>query len=389
MSLTLINGNDIETMAASHCEISAYEAMLIAESHIQSVLTLEDDGVIDSWKWGVTLGLPIALYDMESSVSAYYIPVYDEKECEAGYIIIGAQDCYAPIIEYTTSGIFFPYSMLNKKQADKIIYNGGLDYYLDTGNGLLDVSEFGSIDEIDRKSIICNFPENEKLSEEWEVWKEILSQTTASSNPPSSGNNYITNPDNYESGYVNKVSANVSGYNKVYKTTSSFSGYSNHCAPTAATNIMLYWYKKNSLTYGSLRKNGDSTWNDTFVEYHRLMGTTSTNGTLNNKLKSAYITYLSNAGFSPTVTYYSSASWNNIKTEIDANYPFHLVVQGHYKYGDHSLVGLGYMQYRYETYNTLYSRYIRVADGFVSSSSRFIHTTIGSTMIRMVKVRPN
>lgn len=167
----------------------------------------------------------------------------------------------------------------------------------------------------------------------------------------------------------------------------SFSGYSNHCAPTVATNIMYYWYNRNSSTYSALRKDSDNTWLATFKNYHSLMETTATNGTYNSKLQNAYSTYLKNAGFNnSTVTYSSSASWNTMKTELDGNYPFHLIVQGHYFYGDHSIVGLGYEEYKHSALT--YSRYIRVADGWSSSSGRFVHTSVGNSAIRMVKVRP-
>lgn len=217
------------------------------------------------------------------------------------------------------------------------------------------------------------------------MWSDILSAPTTRSNPPTSGG-AITKPDTYETGYQTKSGKNITGYGLTYKVMDNFDA-SNHCAPTAATNIMYYWYNRSSSAYSALRKDGDSTWNATFNRFHSLMGTTDNNGTPNANLKDAYTTYYKDAGFSPSVTYYSSAAWSNMKTELDNNYPFHIIVQGHYMYGNHSMVAVGYEEYKHSTLS--YSRYIRVVDGWISSSGRFIHTSVGSDQVRMVKVRPS
>lgn len=82
-----------------------------------------------------------------------------------------------------------------------------------------------------------------------------------------------------------------------------------------------------------------------------------------------------------------------MKNEIDADYPFHMIVTGHYKYGCHSVLGVGYVQYKY---NKLlisdYSRYVRIADGWLSTGrypNRYVHTTVGLDDIDIYKIRQN
>ncbi len=149
---------------------------------------------------------------------------------------------------------------------------------------------------------------------------------------------------------------------------------------------MLYWYTRNSTLYSALRKDGDSTWLKTYQRFYSLMETSS-EGTNNGKLQNAYSTYLDEAGFdNATLIYNSTATWNSMYIEVSDDYPFHFVVQDHYLYKDHSVLGVGYDEYNHGTLAK--SRYIRVADGWTSSCDRYIHTREGVGQIRMVSVRP-
>lgn len=347
---------------------------------------LSENEVSDSWHWGMTISEPTAMYDLLENVSSYYFLLSDENGDEAGYIIIGANSSYAPVIEYATSGSFYPAEALEIENATTIHYTGGIDYLISDGETYFDVSSFGeAVEATEEVAQNASAYSMDDFSDEWEMWENILAAPVPASNPPTSGG-AITKPDNYETGYQTKDAKNITGYGLTYKTMNDFDA-SDHCAPTAATNIMYYWYNRSSSTYGKLRKDGDSTWKATFNRFHSLMGTTDGSGTPNANLKAAYTTYYKDAGFSPSVTYYSSASWSNMETEIDNNYPFHMIVQGHYYYGNHSIVGIGYEEYKHSTFS--YSRYIRVVDGWTSSTGRFVHTSVGSSQVRMVKVRPS
>ncbi len=227
----------------------------------------------------------------------------------------------------------------------------------------------------------------ENHSEEWIEWKDILkeySDSKSGSNPPGSGNNPITDPTLYENGYLSITQNNVTGYNRTYKTYFSFTGTS-ICSPVAATNMMLYWYMRDSNVYASLRRNNDSTWSSTFSRFYQLMETQS-NGTNRLKIAPAYRKYLREAGYTPVVLFETHPTKNTVKSEIDENRPFHLSIINHYYYqGDHSVLGLGYKRYNYSGgYNSMY---IRIADGWISTPSRFIHIYTGNDGLFMTRMK--
>jgi hypothetical protein len=210
---------------------------------------------------------------------------------------------------------------------------------------------------------------------------------TKSSNPPTSGG-VITNTRDYDSGWDYVDSWHASGAYLTYKTTSDFSNingttYSNHCAPTTGYNL-TYFYSYN-LSNGS---NLISSANDCFSEYFKLMGTTNDNGTPNSKVASAYQTYFSNHGHACTASYISSPSWSDITGEISSNRPIHYMVFGHYLYGNHSVLGTGYVSYKYNTswFTSTYSRYVQICDDWTNKDDRYVHFTVGSTGKSMVKI---
>ena len=367
--------------------IDMNEAKLIAEVHIGSSIYLSE-GKDECWQWGVSLSEPVPLYDFDDNVSAYYFKIFDKDNNDNGYVVVGANKYAAPIVEFSFKEEFYPYAEYEKMNAEKIIYEGGYDYYISDGNKIYDVSGSGDEKAISEDSLRIIKNDGfviENHSEEWIEWEEILkefSDSKSGSNPPSG--TYITNPDNYESGYSQKTSAVIPWFTNTYKTELSFPTYSMSCAPLAATNIMLYWYSRNNTTYANLRKNNDSTWSATMARFYVLMHTNSTTGTLLSYLAPAYTQYLQEAGFTPSVQYVSSPSQSAMINEISSYWPFHICVNSHPYYGDHSMAAFGYIRYKYSS--GYYSLYIRVADGKSSSANRFVHTATGSTVVRMVKV---
>lgn len=58
-----------------------------------------------------------------------------------------------------------------------------------------------------------------------------------------------------------------------------------------------------------------------------------------------------------------------IVNELNNDRPCHLIVHNHYMYGDHSVLAVGYAEYRY---GNSYSTYIRIADGWTNYPSRYV-----------------
>ncbi|MCR4840928.1 MAG: hypothetical protein K5848_05250 [Lachnospiraceae bacterium] len=362
--------------------VDADNASLIARYHIGSIIAISKES--DGWSWGINLSDPISMYDFSGKTSAYFFQITDSADYLQGYVIIGANIMVAPVVEFATTGDFCPYNVMRKMNADTLLYNGGYGYYIQDGDRIYDVSCDGSINELsddEKDRIVNNGFFYEEHSKEWEAWKKILEEWTGGSNPPSSG--MCINPYNYESGFSGHIEHDVTSYNNTYKTSSSFSGYTNHCAPIAATNIMIYWYNRNPATYGCLRKYADPTWGATFLQYRSLMQTTSSTGTLNSKLAPSYNTYLYDAGVPAVSTFVSNPTWTQIKAELYANRPIHIVLMASGG-GGHSVVGLGYIRFAYS--NGTFSNYIRIADGYQSSPTVFVHTISGHAALHIAKV---
>ena len=101
--------------------------------------------------------------------------------------------------------------------AERICYEGGYDYSVRKQDVELNIFIDGVVQEV-------NYDVEEKLNvdidvyaDEWKVWTEYLSDLPSlSSNPPTTGDQPITKPSDYES--ISGGSDNVPGYQQIYKT---------------------------------------------------------------------------------------------------------------------------------------------------------------------------
>lgn len=332
------------------------------------------------WKDDVHIDNIIQLYEYDDSISAYVFEYCNSLKQECGYIVAGANENYAPIIEYTTSGKFI-------QTNEKIYYFGEepADYYIKNKQGNFYSISTNLIKEPLRK---CK---KKEYNDEWINFSGIdlkaakfVANSIAYSNstPVKSGNNPITNPTKNETGWKSKSSLNVKKYDLNYFTTSDFKNYTAHCAPTAGTNLLLYWYNRSSSKYGNLRYL--NSWDKTFSQMYSLMKTDK-NGTYDSDIQNGIKKYLNKVDFgNSTVKLDNDVSWNDCVNEITGGsngYPFILTVEGHYLYGNHAVLALGYMDFKYEkkqtSTNSTHSRYLRIADGWNNSANRFIHFTVG------------
>lgn len=319
----------------------------------------------DDWK-DSNIVLKKVLFGSNQEISAYLYYVVKNKN-NIGYLIASA-DTPNYIIEFgedlfldfASDEVYKEYGIKQKNQ--KTYYLGGISYAIGGNNKkkeeiFIDIST-DNIEEISE----------EQLSE-LEINEE---QKSLSSPPDSEGDDFITAPEDYESGYDSCVSKNVKKYNITYKKMSDLQS-GGVCAPTAATNLMLYWYKRDKSKYKKLYYN--SSWSDTFKKIRDYMKWTKEAGTKDKNLATGYSNFLSFVGVKDyTVKYHSGTDkGRKIASEIDKGRPCHLVVHNHYKYGDHSVLAVGYMQFIYEHwYGDRYETYIRIADGWISSPTRFV-----------------
>lgn len=355
------------------------------------------------WTSDVVVSARRKLYDSNNNVTAYCISFSNSLDEDCGYVVVGANKNDPPIIEYSTSGEFFT------EKGQKTYYFGGYEYYIEkekNSSVLKNVSNPKTKYVMKKEMQDGEEETNEDYTDEWGIYrngllKEKVKKTivrikesnlaekgdynrqVSGSNPP----NYdvaIENPFLYESGWISVAPIDVTNYWRDYYTTSQFVGHRDHCAPTAATNLMLYWYYRNISKYGKVRYH--NSWSETFLNLYNYMKTNvSGTGTDESNIRSGIKKYLSLCGYSNSVVknnYYPD--FNDVVNELDNGYggrPFIYCVYDHKRYVDHAMLALGYAEFEYSSKQSKtksrYSRYIRVADGWDDYPNRFVHFKVG------------
>ena len=173
----------------------------------------------------------------------------------------------------------------------------------------------------------------------------------------------------------------ISGDGLSFSTMNSFSNggaITNHCGPTALTNIMVYydWLGMDTLLNGSRQ--------DTFNRLRTLCKHDQNNTTYMSDARSALKTYMSEMGYSVSLTNFNN-NFDKYKKAIDDDKIVLTLLNVTESDGDswgHFVVTLGYEEFRqsYEKqvlwwtvtdYN--YLRYIRVCDGWGScNNNRYV-----------------
>lgn len=328
----------------------------------------------NNWSDDTKIRKTYSLYDSEEKVCAYAFELEDNGE-DAGYVVIGANEEYSPVIEYATSGRFYDGELTD---SEYLFYDGALGYYKATEESdvISDIRNEGHTYKKVEEEI-----EREKHTEEWEDIREQLS-VGGSSNPPTSGD-YMTNPGDYESGYVAMNHTEVKSYDKVrYFADYDFPGYTFQCIPVAATNLLLYWNERKTQKVNLMK----GSWSNTFSILHTYFKTSpEKEGTNMGDVKPGLEKYFNDIGVSTAVVSYWDAGatdWDRMKYKLDYGEPFIYLLRKHYNYGNHGVLALGYREYVYSTnqskINSKYSRYLCIADGHSNSADRYVNVNIGA-----------
>lgn len=368
---------DVSSTASAE-SIKKNTAEQVAKTFVQNFSSEEETGM---WSQPLLIEEESKLYDMDGNVSAYAIEYTNKNQEDCGYVVVGANENYAPIIEYSQSGNFIH---TNKK----IYYLGeeSLDYYIENKNG--DLQGIVSSDNLIEKEKDETKSASENYKSEWnsisnfEVSHENKGKNLFSANPPKSGNE-LSNPYLYEKGWISIAPIDVTKYNLKYFTTSSFVGYNSHCAPTAGTNLLYYWYNRNKGKYSSMLY--QNSWGRSFIQLYKYMNTSASSGTDEKNIATGMKKYLNKVGLkSSSVKWYPTFDFADVVYELDngkGGNPFIFCLYDHYLYGDHAVLALGYMEFEYKKVQSAtkskYSRYLRIADGWSSSANRFVHVKVG------------
>ena len=307
------------------------------------------------------LGEMIPIYNIENSIVAYKVVVNCNNKRKVS-IILSAIDV-GQVIEYTEDEEdFLDIAQENLKRAlgvgfseQRLYYLGGLDYTIGIKREGKSEEYYDVTTESIQKTTRDNCLRNESI---------------AKSSIPDSGE-IITNPKKYIKDVEYSRSDNVPGYKQTYKKTSEFNAR-NHCSPTAATNMMLYWYHRNTNKYGKLLESGS--WTVVFNKMHNYMKTTNKDGTSIPDIAPAYRRYFKEKGVLCDVSYNDGAAGGlNIAKEIDKDFPCHLNLKNHSAYDNHDVLALGYQIFYYKKSAAKdYDIFIRIADGWSSEPNRYV-----------------
>ena len=128
------------------------------------------------------------IYDFSEEVSSYLVEFADENNQPAGYVVVGASDMYAPIIEFAYDGCVFLYDALEdvKEESDAVseetelndvvlYYNGAMNYYI--SEETIDDSDtvygvFGDVLEIDAEDLIEETVSEDDLEEQIDEYEK-------------------------------------------------------------------------------------------------------------------------------------------------------------------------------------------------------------------------
>jgi len=192
--------------------------------------------------------------------------------------------------------------------------------------------------------------------------------------------NPITSPMDYKSYTLpvttssSHIKSRFTGFQFV--TTSDFSGYDNHCAPTAGTNIaiLLKCTKDNTAPYLS-----------TFEELYRLMHTNFLKyGTLFTDVRIGLTNYLRKYGKRKyNLDLMTSITKEKIKGAVETRNPFHVSLSNNGYYGDHAVVGIGW--YQIVDSAGVNDLFIRVLDGWSTSTYRYVY--LDDSVARIIKIK--
>lgn len=329
---------------------------LVDRGFFSSIIGVSDDYLV------------MPLYDLQNNVSAYIIQYYFEG-CPLSYVVINtsttAEDAY--YIEFGEgdfAGVVGLDLVEDAEEAPRVCYCGGSQYYLLIGDdlyhyeGTLKVLDSDMIEELEEWSSGVYYNYGETLTYMAVLQKEVGYDSVSSYSRSTSFTMRTMTMAIYAYGNNNPVD--------------------NHCAPTAGLNLLQYLYSVEGKTSIPM-----SSWQSVFIALHTAMGTSNTNGTADSALAPAYQSVLRSYGYnSATAAIQYSASWSQVTTAINSN-AVHLALHDSEIYGEHSVVGLGYVSFTHST--GWVSKYYKIVDGW-TADIRYVHSSLGIDHINLVTV---
>ncbi len=332
-----------------------------------------DDQLVDRSFFSTMIGvsddfLVIPLYDLQNNVSAYVIQYYSEG-VPLSYVVINTSSVagnayYVEFGEGDFAGVVGLYNAKETEETIQVCYCGGSQYYLLIGDNLyhydgeLKILDSDTVAELEERSSGVYYNYGETLTYLAVLQKEVGYDSVSTYSRSTSFTKRTTGTTMYAYGNNNPVT--------------------NHCAPTAGLNLLQYLYSVEGKTNIPM-----NSWQSVFIALHTAMGTSNTYGTYDSNLAPAYQSVLRSYGYnSATATIQYSASWSQVTTAINSN-AVHLALHDSEIYGEHSVVGLGYVSFTHST--GWVSKYYKIVDGW-TADIRYVHSSLGIDHINLVTV---
>ncbi|WP_026836092.1 C39 family peptidase [Eubacterium xylanophilum] len=427
--------------------ITKDDAKDIAEVHTELVEQSQFDC---DWNSLTHSGKATPLYNTDKEVIAYEIDIYNGNE-KKGYVIVGANEEHPPIIEYSVDGDFW--RDIKLAPGEYIVYDGKFGYFKssDYSEVAEDISTHEKVEKDSLSENKTSLEENRIKSickNQWEAYEDKVEKEKSDTSLDGLENqsyhnnvniygfqkalnlvpyskNYInmgstilddknyydrdkdryaglTNPNDYESGYVRFKWKEVPSFlfvpwiNIPSEKLLCYKGQPmlHCCVSVAASNLLMYWDHKR---FGNLvNPKNEIGAMKTLCEIHEglggnkeknLSGVQSVLDTYLRKrnVKNAQIWYWDYSDFTKREGDYTPSDsatikqWDFLKREIDGGDPFIMEIKTgdvDYYYSNtksgHALLVVGYSEYKYnelqrDTNYFDFSGYLRVVDGFGKS----------------------
>lgn len=345
--------------------IETIESVALAFINARSNYSGSDIFEVDS-----VLKLEVTMYDLENKPSAYRYSVNSKSGDYEGYIILGANEKYAPIIEYG-----FGDEPLNVKFAseqsviERVYYTGGIDFFVQVINEKDDetYTDFYN-NTVALEALPINSANSaEDFSKDWDA---ILECVEVEDRGNTRNDPEITDPGTIVPGFerIQEVVLTVND-NVEFSVMDDYPTYQNHCGPVAALNYFKFELHGNEMS--------GETWDSLFKTIRIESEHSNLDGTNTSYLAEAINKIWEDKKYRDRVVWASiiddpsrDFSYISIKAiyNMISGAPSILLVNGSKIYEDHFVFAYGWQRY---AYNSITRDFFRIADGH-SSEIRYI-----------------
>ena len=337
-------------------------ALYVAEFFIRDMKNSE----ITVWDDNTSILNTVAMYDETGeNITAYSI------ELTQGYIVVSAAiDVPNPIVEWSDTSAPL-YDVFSLETDEKVMYLGSLSYYMDSGMSYVEDISGATILRSQLEDTFTASRNASNISDPMleliysEKVNDSLTQRSSGIGSPVSdpfqhastwyGGTYTCN--DYQNKWEDYIECTL---------ISSYSGYAEHCGPTAITNMLImYGNRYNKSTITSKTSNQIFSTVATIGTSNSYYTNSSTGGTTNSTANAYIRDSFNNYSVTSTVNGQYNMNYTNIEISLRNNRLAYLMTTNHSYYLNHHIVCYAYT--RLVNNSGTYATYIKVIDGWASS----------------------